>query len=327
MLDVKQFNEMNFKILNKDYIEYLTGLIFSFLDEKYHKSLRRNLKSLKFKYEPLLLSEIPAYNNNEFLSAGGYFIQENTIEIYGNGILGYYSMSKNEVNPDKYYYDKLKTVLIHELFHVASTNYDYKDKELKVGFSTSPSKETGDVNQGLTEAITELLTLELLEITIPEDYFFELYLAKQLMVLVSRDIILDSFFNNEGIIEIKRELMKYGVDDNRVEHIFFLFEENYYLINFDENEHKRNILLSSLQFEFINILHKKLINSSLPKEEILYKLNEFEDILVTPELATALGYSNNELVGLDKNINHFNSVKRSILTNVKINENKNSLTI
>lgn len=70
-----------------------------------------------------------------------------------------WKISQLTSNPKDFYFRQYSQTLLHELSHMASSNYDSETKTSLCGFDKFPTDNESEKNRGLTKGYTEILSM------------------------------------------------------------------------------------------------------------------------------------------------------------------------
>ena len=308
-------------------LERLENLI----PEKYRERFYQKLKTLK------IIPITETSNKDEADALSAYRPSTNTIVFNYKNI--YDKLKKNNPNiTSKEITAYSLQTLIHEIVHMASSEYTEKPKSSYVGFNKYPCEKLSDNNIALTEGMTEMLANYIYPLSFVDyktiAYGHEVRLVQQLSLIAGNDCLIDVFFGNKNLSEIENRLLDIAKgtviephsDKKRVSTMFMMIESNYNAINNKKAE----------EIEFPNIKHLNhkhntlfLIQNTLflyltAKCEKLYKnkdinainelLTAYEKVLITPEMEKLiLNGVNIENEYLDQNVQDFELLKERYL--------------
>lgn len=192
---------------------------------------------------------------------------------------------------------------------MASSRYNPLESISICGYSMQPFSNISELNQGLTEGMTEFLTNNALPSNniLTSSYLFEFAIICQLALLIDKNILLDSYFANKGTKEIQKELLKYIADEEKASQLFIWIEDSYYL----RNSNIKQPYLAMIQDCLLDYLSIKLDKSS--KEETAYLLNLYSKFLIVEDTITLCRRLPENYVGLKENLNHFMTIKEKYL--------------
>ncbi|MBR5662695.1 MAG: hypothetical protein IKX00_03460 [Bacilli bacterium] len=208
-------------------------------------------------------------NSKNFSAAADYEIKTNTIRISKEALDNFKLHQKNKC-PNSTINDFLARLIIHELFHTASTIYDKETKQTKAGVIAKRNDLL--INSALNEGITEVLTNKVLDSDNTKlDNIFKYKeftrLVNQLIILVGYDNVISSYFLNNGTESIKDGLYFINNDYEAVDKSITLFG----LV--DSNNYDNPIDMDYIvRFQYCLLLFFEM------KLEILKKYNNFDEI-------------------------------------------------
>ena len=182
-----------------DYVEILS-LVEKIIPKGCDRNFYRNIKDLKIQLD--MEDTLENTKRDKTLVAGAYDIKENEIIIPKEFI----ELIFNGSTSNKDFSTKIKLVLLHELFHMASSEYDKEKDIVNCGFYVYPTRNMEQQNVGLTEGMTEMCVSLITGVSNSNNSTYsvgELF-CKQLCLLVGLDTMLESYFNNLGIENIKK---------------------------------------------------------------------------------------------------------------------------
>lgn len=176
-----------------------------------------------------LFEALTVFSNNHYKYRNTlyYNLQDLTIvENYEKRLLGSYTLSRdlNEVSYQSF------DDIYHELLHIASSQLDKIKDILYSGFSYYDGKSNKSIGEGITDGYIELLCdrdlhdgrfihkVDEVNKNYSVDYCYAKVLARQLEIVVGKDLLEDMFFKN-GFIRLKEFLMKYK-DEKAVNNFF-----------------------------------------------------------------------------------------------------------
>jgi len=256
----------NDSISNNDLIPELLEIIENFIPEDCRENFYRNLKTLK-------INEV----SQEELGDTCYNAKENTININSNQDI--------EVK---------KRILIHELIHMASTNYDKEKGVIHTGFHSIDLNNIKEdygylgISEGLTESIAYHLTGSK---SLDTGYFIEANLVKQLMCIVGEDICLKAFFTNNFNL-IKDKMLELIHNNDKLDYTLNIMESIHLLKNdVDETDSLCFVQLKLLDFfnEKCRRLSVEAIADSDKEAFLKQLLDTYESSLLTPSKMGIIG--------------------------------------
>lgn len=271
----------------KSHKKMLIPLIYNIVNTMPKGSLENFLKNL---------SEVKFYFKDEFkIETSENFVVSTYNPIDKEIYIPYNELQKLKIfsqetkTPDKFYTDQINSILTHEFLHLAST----REREGIIYCGLSNLSDQNLMYKGITEAITEYLALFYFP-DVPlnySNYKIEVLIIAQLIELIGKEVVLDSYFNNLGVNLIIEELNNLFSESknsykliNLIENIFY--KRNTYYIQFD---------LGQLQKLLIKLLEIKLKTIS-NKEELV---SNFSKNVITSKKLYSLGQNPKRFIGLD----------------------------
>lgn len=322
---LKNILEQNNAIEPKEYFIKFFSLLENIIPENLRENFYRNLTTLRIKFD--LDYDFSSINEvtREFT---GYDIVRNKMEILPSGIKMLFQMAQKQDNPLEFFIEVFEEALFHELLHMASSILNVREEILFTGFSPNilKIKEKKEMKFGLTEGMTEALIIE----SNPKKakpyigYYVEILLVIQLMQIVGRNIMLESYFKNKGTVEIEKELDKFSNGNLNANKLFNDIEENFWKYK-DKNKEKQT-LLASIQSTLIEYYRNKMMylieNDLITKEEVENSLSIYEESLIRSEIMKARTGNIEIYLGLDESIEKFRLVKQEIISSLGSNKTK-----
>ena len=211
-----------------------------------------------------------------------------------------------------------KDVINHELFHVASTIYNKKNRNILCGFSQLDLRKRIRFGDGLNEGYTESLNNEYFKINTITSYSYQLcmFYAERVEEIVGNKLMLEAYLNAD-LPKLIRELKKYDTKENIIKFItnldFILkYSDILYIPNFlfGKNkiyvEEKLKIRIKEIEETLTKWYLKKIQNDIKEKlitnEDALIDIKEFYDSITEHELLEKLNITN-------KNIEDYSEIK------------------
>lgn len=316
--------EQNNDIEPKEYFIKFFSLLENIIPEDARENFYRNLKTLKIKLDlDYDFSSIEATRNFT-----AYDALRNKMIILPSGIKMLFQIAQNQDNPIEFFIETFEDAFFHELLHMASSIFDIREEILFIGFSPNVLKteKNNELKFGLTEGMTEVLVLESShkKPKLYIGYYIEILLVIQLMQIVERNIMLESYFKNKGTIEIENELDKFSCGNFKANILLNDIEENFWKYK-DENKEKQT-LLASIQSILIGCYKDKMLylieNKLITKEEVEKSLAIYEEALIRPEAMKKRNGNIEIYIGLDESIEKFYLVKQEIISMLNSNYTK-----
>ncbi len=248
-----------------------------------HNNFYNNFPTLKINLNLKVLEEsITTEDKDDFFA--GYDVEHNAIFGDPDTIRQYRLMAQSTSNPDEFLWTNISHDLIHELFHMASSKYFGEEEGFVCGFDKYPATQSYEKNRGLTEGFTEFLA----DACVPNpketpcNYFVEEMLVNQLILIVGKSVMIESYFNNLGIKEIAKKLCEFDPDFDEALFLFELIE-----INFNIDKYSPSNILAEIEMRLLNYFKVKIekdIANNVKKEDILKSLEEYKSFLVTRDI-------------------------------------------
>ena len=248
-----------------------------------HSNFYTNFQTLKINLNLKVLEEsITTEEKNDFFA--GYDVEHNAIFGDPDTIRQYRLMAQNTSNPDEFLWSNISHDLIHELFHMASSKYFGEGQGFVCGFDKYPATQSYEKNRGLTEGFTEFLAGACVPNPkeTPCNYFVEEMLVNQLILIVGKSVMIESYFNNLGIKEIAKKLCEFDPDFDEALFLFELIE-----INFNLDKYSPSNILAEIEMKLLNYFKIKIeqdISNNVKKEDILKSIEEYKSFLVTRDI-------------------------------------------
>ena len=275
---------------NNDIVSKMDNYLYIFFEylgtkvpKNCHSNFYTNFPTLKINLNLKVLEEsITTEEKDDFFA--GYDVEHNAIFGDPDTIRQYRLMAQSTSNPDEFLWTNISHDLIHELFHMASSKYFGEDKGFVCGFDKYPSTQGYEKNRGLTEGFTEFLSSACVPNPkeTPCNYFVEEMLVNQLILIVGKSVMIESYFNNLGIKEIAKKLCEFDPDFDEALFLFELIE-----INFNLDKYSPSNILAQIELRLLSYFKVKIekdILNNINKEDILKSLEEYKSFLVTREI-------------------------------------------
>ena len=254
---------IDFNIIKNDSIRKIVKDFYEVLEKDENVDLtnfKKNFKTLKFK-------SIKTYEDEK-----KYFAE--ALYDYYNNIIYYGLMIKPRV-------------LTHELFHMASTIYDEKEKNVRyMGFGQD--KCDREIGMGFTEAYTELLAKRFFgdkdhNREINDSYVIEMRLIEFIEKIVGKKDMMKFYFTAD-LKGLLNELNKYNDLDSVIEFITNVDEINLDSLygNYLTKLEYRKKLKESVEFivlTYANKLKYELYTKRIDEQELYKKIIEFANKL------------------------------------------------
>ena len=296
----------------KDYILPFLEWLEKLIPEDSRDNFYRNIRTLSIDYNFEYLDRKKSNNvATNIEGVGEYNCTSNHITI-NKEYLEYLSSISND---EDFIYNNYAVSIMHELAHMASANYDRKTNISKCGFNTYPFSDVNDNNRGLTEGITELISFTAIPFvsSYTSGYFKEMKIAKQLEMIVGTNVLLESYFSNKGLEEIKNNLLKYINDENKVFSLFRNIEFNYLISDLTDKQS----ILGNIQSSLLDFLEakckKELENPYLDIKMFSNMLDFYGRNLITESDMESIHKNPDNYVGINKNKEQLLKIKDKCL--------------
>ena len=295
----------------KDYILPFLEWLENLIPEDSRDNFYRNIRTLSIDYNFECLDRKKSNNVDANIEGAGYNCTSNHITI-NKEYLEYLSSISNDEN---FIYNNYAGSIMHELAHMASANYDRQTNISKCGFNTYPFFDENDNNRGLTEGMTELISFTAIPFVslYTSGYFMEMKITKQLEMIVGTNVLLESYFSNKGLEEIKNNLLKYINDENKVFSLFRNIEFNYLIRDLTDKQS----ILGNIQTSLLDFLEakckKELENPYLDKEMFINILDFYGKNLIAESDMESIHKNPDNYVGINKNKEQFLKIKDKYL--------------
>lgn len=297
----------------KDYILPFLEWLEKLIPEDSRDNFYRNIRTLSIDYNFECLDRKKSNNvDTNVEGVGEYNCTSNHITI-NKEYLEYLSSISND---EDFIYNNYAVSIMHELAHMASANYDRKTNISKCGFNTYPFSDVNDNNRGLTEGMTELISFTAIPFVslYTSGYFKEMKIAKQLEMIVGTNVLLESYFSNKGLEEIKNNLLKYINDENKVFSLFRNIEFNYLISDLTDKQS----ILGNIQGSLLDFLEakckKELENPYLDRKMFINMLDFYGRNLITESDMESIHKNPDNYVGINKNKEQLLKIKDKCLT-------------
>lgn len=291
-----------------NFLSYIEGVV----PEKFKSNFYNNLKTLQIE----LNLDVEPKNDVEkkfYTTCGGYNTRDNKIVISPESISQIREISKVTNDSNTFFWKHFNKDLLHELFHMASSNYDKETGISLSGFDKYPTNNIYDSNRGLTEGMTEVLACYGIPgtIEIACGYYIEEMFINQLIQIVGTQPLLDSYFGNLGNNLLREKLCEINDDDVKASSLFALIDLNYSL-------HEKDIeqtILGTVQSKLVDYYSQKIlmdIEKGVPETEIRKSMDIYKNMLVTKEVLITMKKSLSNYPNLDVSIEAYNNLEMEV---------------
>lgn len=296
---------------NFNYYYNLFSCVESIIPSKYKSNFYNNLKTLQV---DLNLDVI--YNEEEksfYTDSAGYNTKNNKITISPRYIKETKEVSEKTSNKEEFFWREYNHTLLHELFHVASSNYDKNTGITLGGFCKYPLNDAKFTNRGLTEGMTEVLACCGIPgtIEIACGYYIEELFVDQLSQIIGPEPLIESYFGNLGnelLCEKLKEIDGSGINDY---YLFNLIELNYSL----KEENDKQTILGGIQEKLVLYFSKKIlkdIENGLSEKEIRNKIIMYKNYLVTKDVLITMQKNPDNYPNLNDSLDEFKNLEELV---------------
>ena len=317
----------NIEINKKKKIVFLLKWLESIIPEDCKDYFYWNLETLSIDFS----ADLSSYNDDDEdinkHTVGFYDTNENKILIAERFI--YYIYEKATRNGEfdaAYFKEEYDHALLHEMIHMASSLK--KDDTCYSGFDYYYDYDNNAElsNAGITEGLTEAIAIERFKDSKYDNklsaYSIEVKLAKQLILLIGKDVMYESYFRGDGIFPLEFELTKLGLTYEQTYSLFRNIENNFLTVTINRGKIKFNDLkidyfgqtfLTNAQDILLTAFENKLFSLSEQNnyDEINRLLNEYRNCIVTNDDLERIKLDSDTYIGLDDNILRFNEINSS----------------
>ncbi len=283
---ISQSYENNKKISKIPAIYTMLNYLENIIPPEYKENFYKNISNLNLK-SAKKLNQVSAR----------YDAYNNVIEINPNTLKNLRKNINNNVTIESCF------GLMHELTHASSTKRT--EEGFYCGFTKHPTDNENDKNDGLTEGMTELITINLFQTNKKylSPYYMELCFINQLMILVGKETMISSYFGNQGLNGILLKLNKL-IDDKELSFkLFRMIELNFYGRKYNQIQ-KFATEAQSILFDYF----KEKLNKTNSKEEKEKLFYNFKNSLIKQDLLYKIKKNPNNYIGLfeyEEKLNEF----------------------
>lgn len=306
----------NNDIDNKSFVVNFLNFLEAIIPENCRSNFYRNLEILKVKLNLDTDFKNTVNTSGPLLKAGNYNVKNNMLHIEQSYLKRLWDIAQKNSDPEEFFWKEVCLDILHELSHMASSRYDSANGISYCGFDRYPYVKQSDSNRGLTEGMTEVIAMTGVPntIEIASNYYIEASFVNQLMQIVGRELMLESYFVNKGTVEMEKELDKYKNEVLNSYRLFRMIENNFYLNGFDGKQG----LLAGIQSDLIEYYENKMLygirNGLISSNEVNESLFIYENMLITPQKLKIMMKNSDNYIGLD------DSIRKFYVTKDKINE-------
>lgn len=287
----------NSNIKEKERMTILLTWLENIVPDNAKNNFYNNIQTLKVDYVTDNLT------NN--YSVASYNSSTNEIHIYPTKIQEAKKIAMKTSNPADYLSKQINQTILHELCHTASSRYDQDTKISKSGFNTYPTNQESERNLGLTEGMTEVISMYGIPNTmeLASNYYIEASIINQLISIIGNKELINSYFMNNGTSKLEEELNQYTKDSNVSWNLFRNIEANFCI----QNDNIKQTFLGNIQNTLVDYLASKLKNAVISNEEKQQSISLFKAFIITPIKLTIMKKNPDNYIGLQDSINKFNN--------------------
>ena len=272
-------NNKEFKTNNpiiKELINIFIKTLENNLPEYYLTTMYNNLSTLRIGNKHIFRKIITGIISDNIIT-GEYYMYENVINILPivnkNVITKYIGISKKEYIINLY----------HELLHMSSTIIDHYNQIAYSGFYQTNKEDNEEIGYALDDAYTDMLLYRLFNIDKEYiSYQYEIEIAKILEEILSQEKMTNLYFN-ANLYELVSILEKYHNKESIINFITDLDE--IYNLQDHSKKNKSSIIrchhriMNFLTELYFNKLKEDILSNNLNKEDYLYKINNYLNII------------------------------------------------
>lgn len=318
----------NNNVDNKDFVINFFNFLESIIPKNCTDNFYRNLETVIVKLN--LSSDFlnVQIDNSSILKAGNYNVKDNTFNMKPEYLKTVWEIAKKSNNPEDFFWNEVCLDILHEFCHMASSRYMSDTGIAYCGFDKYPYTKECDGNRGLTEGMTEVIAMTGIPncAELSSSYYIEASFVNQIMQIVGRDLMLESYFANKGTFELEKELDKFQGNFLNSQLLFRRIEDNFYLKDFDGQQG----ILAGIQSDLIEFYKNKMLycirNGLISPDEVNQSLFMYENVLITVDKIKLMLKNPFNYIGLEDSVRRFYSVKEEINNELllfhKMNVNK-----
>lgn len=297
--------------------EYLTGIL-EFIEKvipiNYRDNFYSNLTTLDVRLNFDLINK-KYLNTTAIQQTDEYDSRANTVTLSPISMRKILDISKKATNPNEFFWTEISSTLTHELLHMASSNYNEETSISLCGFDKYPKEKDEAYNRGLTEGVTEVLSMVGVPKTteLSSGYYNEcLFVNQMVQIMGGNTTILESYFGNLGTKPLETKLVELDGDSNQASELFQKIEDNFNLRNLDCEQSILGNIQSKLVY-YYGLKVQKDLENGVSKEQILNSMELFKRMLVTKENLTVREKNPNNYPNLNESIKSFLELEISVL--------------
>lgn len=306
----------NIDATNKNYLLVLLEFLERIIPENCRDNFYKNLEtiSIQLNFDCHFSTLSNGNDKKNYSQSGGYNTRSNELKIIPESLKKIWEIAQTTNNPIEFYQKEVSQTILHELSHMASSNYNCDTMISKCGFDTYPSTLEKERNRGLTEGMTEVIAMAGVPgtIEIASRYYIEALFINQLIQIVGIDVMVNSYFSNLGTENIEAKLNEIIDDENLSYSLFRRIEDNYQVKDIDTKQTLLGNIQTTLITYFNEKISKQLLEKQLTIEEAEAEFNKFEQMLVTKQRLEIMKKNPENYVGLNESIEQFYDAKNKL---------------
>jgi hypothetical protein len=165
------------------------------------------------------------------------------------------------------------------------------DEQITSGFDKPLNDAEESRNRGLTEGLTELITIRAFPNGNSFDtaYYFECAFVSQLIAIVGIEPVLKAYFSGQGIKPLQVELNKIIPDETMSSYLFRMIEDNFNLGNTSYEQSFAGSIQECLINYYQEKIKQEVKNGLMTSNDALTMINAYATILVTKDTLTSQG--------------------------------------
>ncbi len=310
----------NSAIDKKEYIINFLNWLEKIIPQDCRTNLYRNVQTLRTTTMPDTNLQKSVTYYNEDSRVAGYNTSNNVLMINDKSLQELWKLAQQDSNPNEFYYRHYAKTILHELAHMASSNYNNETGVSLCGFDRYPAQEERDKNRGLTEGFTEILSIIGVPNTaeISSNYYIEASIINQLVQIIGYESFIRAYFSNLRTEPMEDELNELIEDPIKCNQLFRDIELNYNVRDLCSSQN----ILGNIQLSLLDYFDRKLELMSYDStiEEISSALQAYESMMITPEKLKMININPQDYLGVADSIAKFDAIKTKCLLNLRDNK-------
>ena len=317
----------NNDLSNKEYLANFLQWLENAIPIDCRENFYNNLKTLKADLNlDMDFFELNTESKPGYQEMAGYNTKENNLKMNKNSLLEIWKIANSTQNPKDFFWRSYSQSLLHELAHMASSQYNLETGVSLCGFDKFPPEKESDKNRGLTEGFTEVISMAGVPgtIEIASGYYVEACLINQLIQIIGIDAFSKSYFSNLGTELLEKELGKIINNSNLSFQLFRSIEINFQIRNLKGKQG----ILGSIQIALLDYLKAKceMLSEMGNWEEIANILTIYEQMMITPEKLKIMNKNSDDYEGIEESISKFKNIQEQFTYQVVNDKIENSVT-